>query len=71
VNLSLDVHRNPGDEAGGGPVRGRLDGQDVVLHPLEIVSVVVDRLGPPVGSLRERGDDIIRAVDVVISRAWG
>jgi toxin CcdB len=29
----------------------RVGGIDVVLHPLEIVSVPLDRLGAPVGSL--------------------
>ncbi len=42
--------------------------QDVFLHPLEMVSVAVDRLGEPVGSLRSEADRIIGAIDVVISR---
>lgn len=48
----------------------RVDGIDVVLHPLEMVSVAVERLGEPVASLASEGDRIIAAIDVVISRAW-
>lgn len=44
---------------------------EVVLHPLELVSVPVDRLGPHVGSLAADADRIIAAIDLVISRAWG
>lgn len=43
---------------------------EVVLHPLEIVSIPVERLGERVGSLVAEGDRIIAAIDVVISRAW-
>jgi toxin CcdB len=48
-----------------------VDGREVVLHPLEIVSVAKDRLGERVGSLEHEGDRIIAAIDLVISRAWG
>jgi toxin CcdB len=44
---------------------------EVVLHPLEIVSVSLDRLGPCVASLAGEGDRIIAAIDVVISRGFG
>lgn len=47
-----------------------IDGQVVVLHPLEIVSVAVDRLGQRVGTLEADGDRIIAAIDIVISRTW-
>jgi len=48
-----------------------IEGQQVVLHPLQIVSVPFDQLGPEVGSLAAEGDRIIAALDLVISRAWG
>ena len=41
----------------------------VVLHPLEIVSVPVDKLGPRVASLAGEGDLIIGALDELLSRA--
>lgn len=44
--------------------------QEVVLHPLEIVSIPVEQLGEHVGSLATEADRIIAAIDVVISRAW-
>lgn len=43
---------------------------EVVLHPLEVVSVAVDGLGERVGTLLSEADRIIAAIDVVISRAW-
>ena len=42
---------------------------DVVLHPLEIVSIPIGQLGVWVGSLSEEGDQIIRAIDQLLSRA--
>lgn len=49
----------------------RIDSLDVVLHPLQIAAVAVDRLGERVSSLAPEGDRIIRAIDAVITRAWG
>jgi len=46
----------------------RIRGAKVVLHPLEMVSVPVDRLGPPVGSLADEGQAIIGALDELFSR---
>lgn len=43
----------------------------VVLHPLELVSVAVDKLGKPVASLESEGNRIIGALDELLSRAWG
>jgi toxin CcdB len=43
----------------------------VVLHPLEVVSVAVDKLGKPVASLASEGDRIIGALDELLARAWG
>lgn len=40
----------------------------VVLHPLEMVSVPLDRLGARVGSLAAEGDRIIGALDELLSR---
>ena len=42
----------------------------VVLHPLEIVSVPSEKLGPKVGSLSAEGERIVAALDEVLSRAW-
>jgi toxin CcdB len=42
---------------------------DVVLHPLEIVSMPTGQLGAWVGSLSGAGDQIIRAIDQLLSRA--
>ena len=49
----------------------RVDGLEVVLHPLDMVSVPVSQLGERVGSLQGDADRVITAIDVVISRAWG
>lgn len=49
----------------------RIEGTQVVLHPLEIVSVAVDALGVKVDSLAADGDRIIDALDQLLSRAWG
>lgn len=48
-----------------------VDGIAVVLHPLDIASVPADRLGEPIASLAEHGDDIIGALDEVVTRAYG
>ncbi|MSQ00812.1 MAG: plasmid maintenance protein CcdB [Myxococcales bacterium] len=47
-----------------------IESLDVVLHPLELVSIAVERLGERVGTLGGEGDRIIAAIDMVISRAW-
>ena len=47
-----------------------IESLDVVLHPLEIVSIPTGQLGIWVGSLSEAGDQIIRAIDQLLSRAW-
>lgn len=48
----------------------RVRGAKVTLHPLEMVSVPVDQLGPAVGSLADEGQAIIGALDELFSRAW-
>jgi toxin CcdB len=42
----------------------------VVLHPLEIVSIPIEQLGELAGSLSEEGQQIIAALDELLSRAW-
>lgn len=51
--------------------RFSIESTDVILHPLDMVSVPLDRLGECVGNLVGEGDRIIAAVDIVITRAWG
>jgi toxin CcdB len=48
-----------------------VEGREVVLSPLQIVTFPRDALGPKVANLADQGDDIIRALDLVISRAHG
>ena len=48
----------------------KIRGMSVVLHPLEIVSVPVGQLGTKVGSLAAEGQQIIAALDELLSRAW-
>ena len=47
-----------------------IDGIDVVLHPLEIVSIPAGQMGVRLGSLSDAGDQIIQAIDQLLSRAW-
>lgn len=46
-------------------------GVRVILHPLELSSIPASRLDAPVTSLAEEGDDIIAAIDELITRAYG
>lgn len=46
-------------------------GIKVILNPLELTSVAIDALGERVGSLADKGDAIVAALDEVFSRAWG
>lgn len=48
----------------------RIRGVKVVLHPLEIVSIPLDRLGARVGSLADSDQEIIAALDELLTRAW-
>ena len=48
-----------------------IKGVSVVLHPLEMVSVPVDRLGAVITSLTEHGDHIMGAVDELLTRTYG
>lgn len=47
----------------------RIQGSSVVLHPLEIVSVPVERLGKPIASLADEGIRIMDALDELLTRA--
>ena len=48
-----------------------IKGQALVLHPLDMVSVASDQLGPCVGSLAEQGQLIADALDELLTRSWG
>jgi toxin CcdB len=48
----------------------KIRGASVVLHPLEIVSIPVDRLGVLVGSLSDQGQLIVAALDELLTQAW-
>ena len=45
-------------------------GVKVVLHPLEMVSMPLDRLGVQAGSLADSAQEIIAALDELLTRAW-
>lgn len=49
----------------------RIQNTDVVLHPLDTVSVALDDLGAKAGSLAEHGQAIADALDELLSRSWG
>jgi toxin CcdB len=48
-----------------------IKGQTLVLHPLDMVSVAGDQLGPRVGSLADQGQVIADALDELLTRSWG
>ena len=48
----------------------KVRGTTVVLHPLDMVSVALEQLGEPVGSLAEHGQAITDALDEMFTRAW-
>ena len=43
---------------------------DVVLHPLEIVSVAIDQLGEKIMTLVDEGGRISDALDEIFTRSW-
>ena len=47
----------------------QVEGLDVVLNPLEIVSLSLDQLGLNVGSLADQGQAIADALDELLSRS--
>lgn len=48
----------------------RFAGMDLVLHPLDMVSVAMDQLGEHAGNLSERGQDITDALNELLTRSW-
>ncbi len=48
----------------------RIEEIDLVLHPLEIVSIPNEQLGEYILSLSSEGARIITALDELLSRAW-
>jgi len=48
-----------------------VEGIDVVLHPLDMVSVALDQLGEHIGSLADQGQIIADALDELLTRSWG
>lgn len=46
----------------------KIGNSSVVLHPLETVSVAIENLGKPVGSLAREADRIIGAMDELLTR---
>lgn len=49
----------------------QVQGETVVLHPLDMVSVEITQLGELVGSLAEQGQIITDALDELYTRSWG
>ena len=47
-----------------------IEGVEVILHPLEIVSISSEQLGDKVMSLAQEGDRITSALDELLTRAW-
>ena len=49
----------------------KIEGVQVALHPLEIVSVPTEQLGELVTSLASEGNRIMDALDELFTQAWG
>ena len=49
----------------------QIEGVDVVLHPLDMVSVAVNQLGVQVATLADSGLTISDALDELLTRFWG
>ena len=47
-----------------------VEGIEVILHPLEIVSVATEQLGEKVTTLAQEGDRITGAMDELLTHAW-
>jgi toxin CcdB len=47
-----------------------IEGQRVVLDPLQVTNLPRDLLGPPIMSLASDETRIINAMDAMLSRAW-
>lgn len=48
----------------------KIGGVSVILHPLEIVSIPNEQLGDFVGSLSHEGQQIMAALDELLTQAW-
>jgi toxin CcdB len=48
----------------------KIRGTSVVLHPLEIVSIPLDKLGALAGSLKQESQRIMAAMDELLTQAW-
>ena len=48
-----------------------IENTELVLHPLEMVSMALDQMGEKVASLQDRGAEITGALDEVFTSAWG
>lgn len=48
-----------------------VEGIEVVLHTLDMVSVAFDQLGERFGSLEDQGQRITDALDELLTRSWG
>jgi toxin CcdB len=48
-----------------------IDGVEVVLHPLQVASVAIDQLGPVIDSLADHGQQIIDAMDEMLTMVLG
>lgn len=48
----------------------RIKAKEVVLNPLDIVSLTLPQIGPLVGSLADHGQVIQDSLDEVFSRSW-
>jgi toxin CcdB len=48
----------------------KIEGISVILHPLEIVSIPNEQLGDFVESLSNKGQQIIAALDELLTQAW-
>lgn len=51
--------------------RFRVEGVDLIAHPLELASVPIDALGEKISSLAEYGQAITDSLDEVFTRSWG
>jgi len=72
VPLVLRQHA-PGSSVSGSRMNPifRIGGVEVVLNPLQVVSVATDQLGVVVDSLADHGQQITDAMDELMTRAWG
>jgi toxin CcdB len=74
--LVVPLVRRSGMPRGSVPVKSRLnprfriEGIEVIAHPLELASVPINALGEMVSSLMEHGQILTDALDEVFTRSW-